>query len=111
MLPAILEHILYSHRPHVTIGVPDHTTSAAVVCALHSGVSRKRSTTDARVMCVPFGATPVKTIREAISAPAQSRAYPIKFFSPRSGNLKSQRIAFGTEARMRRYTRNIEGSI
>jgi hypothetical protein len=54
---ATLEHILNSYFGNVMIGVPLHRISAAVVCALHSGVSKNMSATLPRLMWICFGAT------------------------------------------------------
>jgi hypothetical protein len=81
------------------------------VWALHSGVSRNRSRIFARAMCVFFGATSVKIIREAVSSPAQTFAVSRRFCSPRSGKRRSQRIALGIRARIRSQVRNVVGSI
>lgn len=89
----------------------DHKTSAAVVWALHSGVSRNRSHTLAREMCWFLGATSVKTRRLATSVPAQARAVLLRFASPSSGNLNNQRTAFGTWESIRSHVRNVLGSI
>ena len=89
----------------------DQSTSAAVVCALHSGVSRKRSQTLAREMCCCFGATSVKMIRSAISSPAHALAVRFRLLSPSSGNRSSQRTALGTAASIRSQVRNVVGSI
>lgn len=108
---AMREHILYGYLGRVRRGVLDHNTSAAVVCALHSGVSRKRSQTLAREICWSLGATSVKTNRLATSCPAQSSAVLRKLLSPSSGKRNSQRIAFGTLERMRSQQRKVDGSI
>ena len=92
-------------------GVPDQSTSAAVVCALHSGVSRKRSQTRAREMWYCFGATSVKSIRDATSGVAHCRAVSRRFDSPKSGNRSSQRTALGRRERMRSQVRKVVGSI
>lgn len=111
ILAAMRLHILYLYRGSVNRGVPLHNTSAAVVCALHSGVSRKRSQTRAREMCWCLGATSVKTMREAMDSPAQSVAMRFRFCSPRSGKRRSQRMARGMRARMRSQVRKVVGSI
>lgn len=108
---AIREHILYLYFGYVSNGVDDHSISAAVVCALHSGVSKKRSQIRARDMCCPLGATSVNQIRDAISSPAQSLAVRLRLLSPRSGNRSSHRMAFGTLARIRNQVRKVVGSI
>lgn len=108
---AMREHILYLYRGRVRRGVEDQRTSAAVVWALHSGVSRKRSQTRAREMCRCLGATSVNQMRSAMSFPAHSRAVRLRLVSPKSGNLRSQRIALGTLLRMRSHVRKVVGSI
>ena len=105
------EHILCLCRGKVSNGVPDQRTSAAVVCALHSGVSRKMSQTCAREMCWSFGATSVKIMREATSSPAQATARAFRLPSPRSGKRRSQRMALGTRERIRSQVLKVVGSI
>lgn len=92
-------------------GVPLQSTSAAVVCALHSGVSRKRSQMRAREMCACLGATSVKMIREAIASPAHAVAVWRRLCSPRSGKRRSHRTALGARASIRSHDRNVVGSI
>ena len=92
-------------------GVLDQRTSAAVVCALHSGVSRNKSQTRAREMCKCLGATSVNQIREATLSPAHSRAVAFKLLSPKSGKRNSQRIAFGTLSKILSQVRKVVGSI
>jgi hypothetical protein len=108
---AMREHILYLYRGSVRSGVPDHRTSAAVVWALHSGVSRKRSQTRARAMCWLFCATSVKMTRRATSGEAHSSAVCFRFVSPRSGKRSSQSTAFGTRSKIRSQVRKVVGSI
>lgn len=111
ILDAMREHILYLYRGNVSIGVPLQRISAAVVCALHSGVSKNKSTTCARAICACLGATSVKIIRDAISSFAHLTAQSLRFCSPSSGNRKSHRTAFGMSERMRSHVRNVVGSI
>jgi hypothetical protein len=108
---AIREHILYGYRGNVSNGVLDQSTSAAVVCALHSGVSRNKSHIRALDMCWFFCATSVNIIRLATSAPAHNSAVFLKLDSPDSGNRKSQRIALGTLDNIRSQERKMLGSI
>lgn len=91
--------------------MPLQSTSAAVVWALHSAVSRTMSQMRAREMWRCLGATSVKRTREATSSPAQRRAVARRWDSPRSGKRRSQRIDFGTRARMRSQVRKVVGSI
>lgn len=105
------EHILYPYRGRVKSGVPLQRTSAAVVWALHSAVSRTRSQIRAREMWRCLGATSVKMTREATFSPAQRRAVLRRWCSPRSGKRRSHRMEFGTRARMRSQVRKVVGSI
>lgn len=89
----------------------DHKTSAAVVWALHSGVSRKRSQTRAREMCWCFGATSVNQMRDATLSPAHSWAVRFRLLSPKSGKRSSHRIAFGTLSKILNQVRKVVGSI
>lgn len=91
--------------------MPLQRTSVAVVWALHSGVSRNRSRTLARAMCVFFGATSVKMILDAVASPAHALAMSRRFCSPVSGKRSSQRTALGMRARIRSHVRNVVGSI
>jgi len=50
-------------------------------------------------------------MREATSAPAQRRAVSRRFFSPRSGKRRSQRMLVGREERMRSQVLKVVGSI
>ena len=111
ILDAIREQSLCLCRGKVNSGVPLHSTSVAVVCALHSGVSTKRSRALAREMCSFLGATSVKMSRDAVSWPAHAAAVSRRFLSPTSGNRRSQRTEFGMRARIRNHVRNVVGSI
>lgn len=108
---AIREHILYLYRGRVSRGVLDHKTSAAVVCALHSGVSRNKSQTRALDMCWCLGATSVNQILDATLSPAHSNAVRFKLLSPRSGNRRSHKIALGTLSSILNHVRKVVGSI
>lgn len=102
---------MYLCLGNVSNGVPLHSTSVAVVCALHSGVSRNRSSTLAREMCSFLGATSVNISRDAVSSPAHAIAVSLRFFSPTSGNRSSQSTAFGIRAKIRSHVRYVVGSI
>lgn len=111
ILAAMREHILYSHLGNVNSGVPDHKQSAAVVCALHSGVSRNKSQILAREMCKCFGATSVKIMREATCGPAQRAAVLRRCDSPKSGKRSNQSTLLGTAESIRSQVRKVVGSI
>lgn len=108
---AIREHILYGYRGKVSKGVLDHKQSAAVVWALHSGVSRNKSQTRALAICCCFGATSVNMIREATSTLAHCLAVLLRLVSPSSGKRRSHSTAFGTLERIRSHDLNVDGSI
>lgn len=108
---AIREHILYGYRGKVSNGVLDHKMSAAVVCALHSGVSRNKSQTRAREICWFLGATSVKIMRDSTSGPAHCLAVALKLPSPGSGNRSNHKTARGARESIRNQDRNVVGSI
>mmetsp|Transcript_7382 Transcript_7382/g.22381 ORF Transcript_7382/g.22381 Transcript_7382/m.22381 type:complete len:202 (-) Transcript_7382:2153-2758(-) len=93
----------------VTIGTPAHSTSQPVVCALHSGVSRKMSASLERWIWSSLPTTSVKTMRPAGTPRAAASAS--RRTSPAGGKRSSHSTLLGTRCRMEHHRSNVSGSI